>query len=505
MKNRIINICLRAVLVVLFVSICSIAFADSYIPKEGEQFRFYPVAENSKITNKGFDCFYDPALAIKNGKLKIKTENRFKVDANGFTPFSEIEGHTFVIKETFKENADKKIDKQSFLCFLLREDGKEILLRIPYVAKNTDNVFTQQMVLDETTTKTDKWGKKTTNHSYLISLPAYQTSKFETIRNGFSGKYIVYHPFYFSDTPVKMEVVNMATTSLKTKTNYINDAYFLELNSTIYCKGISFMAFKGLAFTQPVAECIWNNNDIYFPVYNFKAAGDYSSGLDFSMPLFFVDKETFISEELRKRINSINKNDYINYDFRFQKSEIKNYSPYQNDRLSAAMVESSSNYTLIDNEVYHCYGVDLCTYKDGYSSTISFLFQDKNGRKFQVGLFTITANNSKRYKPIFIREDKYQAEIQRQKEEDESRRREIEYRKAERLRRLTQLYGASNAKIIVEGKVRIGFTKSMCREAWGNPDDINRTTTSWGTHEQWVYGHESYLYFDGDKLTTIQN
>ncbi len=75
---------------------------------------------------------------------------------------------------------------------------------------------------------------------------------------------------------------------------------------------------------------------------------------------------------------------------------------------------------------------------------------------------------------------------------------------AKRKAELTKKYGASNAKLIVEGKVRIGMTKAMCEEAWGSPDKINKTIGSWGTHEQWVYGN-SYLYFEGNKLTTIQN
>lgn len=44
----------------------------------------------------------------------------------------------------------------------------------------------------------------------------------------------------------------------------------------------------------------------------------------------------------------------------------------------------------------------------------------------------------------------------------------------------------------------------MCIESWGEPLDINTTTGSYGTHEQWVYG-TSYLYFENGILTTIQN
>ncbi len=76
--------------------------------------------------------------------------------------------------------------------------------------------------------------------------------------------------------------------------------------------------------------------------------------------------------------------------------------------------------------------------------------------------------------------------------------------KAKRKSILTKKYGSTNANLILNGMVRIGMTKSMCRESWGEPYDINKSTGSWGSHEQWVYG-SSYLYFEGNKLTAIQN
>ena len=62
-----------------------------------------------------------------------------------------------------------------------------------------------------------------------------------------------------------------------------------------------------------------------------------------------------------------------------------------------------------------------------------------------------------------------------------------------------------NANLILNGEVRIGFTKAMCKEAWGEPSYINNTISSYGTWEQWVYGLGSYLYFNGNKLVVIQN
>lgn len=60
---------------------------------------------------------------------------------------------------------------------------------------------------------------------------------------------------------------------------------------------------------------------------------------------------------------------------------------------------------------------------------------------------------------------------------------------------------------ILRGSVRIGMTKQQARAAWGEPYKVNRTVTQYGTHEQWVYGISSYsfLYFDDDILTSIQN
>lgn len=54
--------------------------------------------------------------------------------------------------------------------------------------------------------------------------------------------------------------------------------------------------------------------------------------------------------------------------------------------------------------------------------------------------------------------------------------------------------------------VRIGMTKQeVLDSSWGKPTKINKTTGSYGVHEQWVYGGGNYLYFENGVLTTIQN
>lgn len=58
-------------------------------------------------------------------------------------------------------------------------------------------------------------------------------------------------------------------------------------------------------------------------------------------------------------------------------------------------------------------------------------------------------------------------------------------------------------QLLREKHVFMGASAEMVRLAWGAPDEINRTTTAVGIHEQWVYG-DQYLYLDNGVLTTIQ-
>ena len=55
--------------------------------------------------------------------------------------------------------------------------------------------------------------------------------------------------------------------------------------------------------------------------------------------------------------------------------------------------------------------------------------------------------------------------------------------------------------------VRVGMTASevLTKTSWGKPSRVNRTTTSNGTREQWVYFGQNYLYFNNNILTAVQN
>lgn len=76
--------------------------------------------------------------------------------------------------------------------------------------------------------------------------------------------------------------------------------------------------------------------------------------------------------------------------------------------------------------------------------------------------------------------------------------------KKEREAYILKKYGNYYGKLILNNRIRIGMNKNMVLESWGNPNDINRTISSYGVHEQWCYD-DAYLYFEDGKLTTIQD
>lgn len=75
-----------------------------------------------------------------------------------------------------------------------------------------------------------------------------------------------------------------------------------------------------------------------------------------------------------------------------------------------------------------------------------------------------------------------------------------------------------NKQEILGGFISIGMTEEQVKASWGKPDKINRTITSSGKQEQWIYGYregfgggtmywlpKEYIYFENGILTSIQN
>ena len=53
--------------------------------------------------------------------------------------------------------------------------------------------------------------------------------------------------------------------------------------------------------------------------------------------------------------------------------------------------------------------------------------------------------------------------------------------------------------------ITIGMSQQDVLDSiWGQPEDINKTTTKYGVSEQWVYSGYRYIYFDNGIVTAIQ-
>ena len=60
-------------------------------------------------------------------------------------------------------------------------------------------------------------------------------------------------------------------------------------------------------------------------------------------------------------------------------------------------------------------------------------------------------------------------------------------------------------KAIKEGRIYIGMTDRNVLVSWGPPKKVNRTVGKWGTHEQWVYSENTFVYIENGKVTSWQD
>ena len=197
------------------------------------------------------------------------------------------------------------------------------------------------------------------------------------------------------------------------------------------------------------------------------------------------------------------------------------------------------SYYLKVNTIYKCIGFDVYKKDKQSNYEVCALLEDSvgvvfrvpakatfNGTNAQRGMLYANKHFTKNFQDYFmfvdealkIKEKRDYIAILQEKENQEKyaslvKKYGSEYAKfinglsiksREKFERLTPKYGKATAKMMVEGIVRIGWSKQMCIESWGEPEDINKTIGSWGTHEQWVYGY-NYLYFENGVLTAIQN
>lgn len=461
----------------------ALSWADSYCPKKGEEFVFYPVSRVYKQVIKGYDCFYVPDLAYKNGQVRTEREYRFRVDANGVTPYSEIEGHTFVLESAFKENADKPVAQQNFLCFLVRDDGERLLLRVPFVRRPTDNTLTRGM----TVVLNEKNSFRTGPSLCLINIPACPVDQLEKLSGQMQGQTLSRQPGREVDMTVS------------TLVKYLNKDLGDEIvrSSSVYCDSISFVDVKGYVFRQPLAFGSLNGKKIKLPVFDFRGNGESVYGSYFSINTVFrapVENQPLMAEHATKSVLATDPAEEVPVEVKKPVVEETPKRETAKEDASAYIIEEvpvETNLWVLEDKPKNVVAGNKIEAKK-----VEVPAQPVIVKKVTEPKKVVAANTTTPVAPIEIKtpeitvKDGLDPEIQ-------------ERLAKERLADLTKRFGAKNAKIIAAGKVSIGFSQEMCKEALGEPDYINTTQNMFTTLEQWVYGHDLYLYFQKGKLQSI--
>ena len=294
-----------------------------------------------------------------------------------------------------------------------------------------------------------------------------------------------------------------------------NNNYMLHVGQTLYLKESNNAKKYGYSFyVKPFSN--WSTREVYNPIQNGVAMYDYLKGRYFDVigiidieggekKIFFLQ---LIEKESRDTVYSNALNDFltVGYYEKLKSKYVGKKYVCQTDFVFFGVETLKRDKTIPKGTVLECidlpfaklesfsksidevpeivavlesneYGKCICSIRLAENTDIFSTWEFKRGRYRN-------ANYSFNILPLKTYED-------------------LERESAVK-KELARKYGQGNANLIVQGKVSVGFTGQMYIEAWGEPEDINTTTGSYGKHEQWVYS-VGYLYFENGKLVTIQN
>ena len=554
----------KVFLLILFSIVVIGISAQGYTPKVGETIMFYPLTEKAKQKFKGYDCFYDVTKILpKNRKIvndvyydnsskskpvsyKFKKGYQFKCDKNGLTPFNEIEGKTFKVLKAESYMHKGKQENKVYLLFLSRiEDNSEIVLRVPFFEKETSEL-TKNLVCEKIEGYTYK-----TKYRY-VNLPCIPTDYMKKISDKFIGKEL-YFKWQNDKIDYNYDNYKDKENTLKRVFGSVNKRP-LEISKLRNCLDVRFEECDTFIYAHPLVLCSYDENDnskstvviplTYLagntPFYN----GRTSDNSNYLFEYLFTLKEKELAFMFSKKNCHWVVRKYTGKDVYYG---AKNQYYYKGANDVSSLYNAANNQKIMDNSlyvlsegIYKC--LEFVIYKKPWDTEeVYAVLEDSLGTKFRVPATSIFSGTEK-HKDYFYKEHKcknfqdyfmlvdeayaYKQEqrnlaIQKAKQEKERYAALVkkygstyaEYinglttMQREKFERLAPKYGKATAKMMVEEKVRIGWSKQMCREAWGEPDDIKKTIGSWGTHEQWVYGdiYCDYLYFENGVLTSIQN
>lgn len=486
-----------------------VSYAQSHVPKVGDVITFYPASDNIKSTVSGYDCFYNSESLIKDGKLKAKQNFRFMANQFGLTPYSEIEGHTFIVKDKGIENPEaKKLEKKSYLVFFEREDGFKVTLRIPFIWRDEDNQLTHAMVFK-------------LNDNYCINIPYCLVKELQYLKDNFEKNDIIcYTRGNLDNQKLKR---NSFTNQMKHLGGFVPDNIFDRDGTCYICEEVNFVNVEGYYYKQPIVLCKYEERNITIPAFEFRGLGTLTYGIEYRMEDFFEKRSDVFNhladKKITKRMLSLLGKRLV----------YGRYGEYSKD--DAGMItKSGSNvqYTLKPKSFYFCDSYDLY-YDKGYGLSICAILRDSIDTKFQVPLRLFKFNESEeqiKWDNLFILEDDYVEHTRKYEEKEATIAKEAEkYTKKygkevgekiakglcteERYLNLRKRFGEKTSLKILKGKFEIGMTLEAVRESLRGQyfEPTNTFDSAGGLYQQYQYLKYSpvYLMFRNGKLISILN
>jgi hypothetical protein len=225
--------------------------------------------------------------------------------------------------------------------------------------------------------------------------------------------------------------------------------------------------------------------------------------------LLIIAKNTF-SQDLSKLQNQIDSLNYLKNEYTIKLQSVDNEIKQLEERKTVEQYNKVKSFDYLINQKLQI----LIRDRDNSSGRI--IFDPKNGETVKLldydldsKCWTVSFNNNIGYvNEVFFQgnskiED-FKNAIILKKTQNETEQKQIRQNAVKQ--GLKDEFGAYNYERIQRHEYWIGMTDIMARASLGSPDDINRSTGSWGIHEQWIYKEKDlYLYFENDILTSFQN
>lgn len=259
---------------------------------------------------------------------------------------------------------------------------------------------------------------------------------------------------------------------------FINEMDKLKDENEFAKKIIELLDNGGFSKLSEVDKRLYS---IYF-VANFleDSNGVYTDDIGLFERIFYGEED--LIEEWKPYASRYN---YLITFNNFPKNKnIKNnsyYCLYVNDDSDGYVEMNFNYYTKVNSEQF----IDLKVYDEYIGKTNLKLYDISNINNFikndKLINFVVEYRNNV-YSDIRSNEVKLEQEkIEKQKEIEEEKKRKAEQ------------------------EPKVGMSKDdVLAGKWGEPSKKNITDTKYGTHEQWIYSGNRYIYFDDGVVTSIQ-